>query len=233
MTWHAKPSGAYSLTSQEGIDNIYEMAASMHAATLEAQAAAIGNSYHEGGLNPWRWQYDRQSSVPDLGYGLFQFSPGSGYTSLSWARPNMSVTSVTSGALPEDGATQVEMMSTNYLNKWKSDCWRSYWSQTTYSELYAYRQRVLDEWGDGSNITISQWSDITDIDAATFVFLACFEGPRIPNFDVRKSTAKQVYEILGGSPIPPTPPQPPIPPVGVGIPFWIMKAIRDKAFKRP
>ena len=77
MTWHAKPSGGYSYTSAEGTDNIFEMAACFPAWTDEAKAAAIANSVHEGGLNPWRWQGD--SFGLSRGYGLFQFTPGSGY----------------------------------------------------------------------------------------------------------------------------------------------------------
>ena len=37
MTWHAKPSGAYSYTSAEGLDNIYEMNGTMGGATLESK----------------------------------------------------------------------------------------------------------------------------------------------------------------------------------------------------
>ena len=55
MTWHAKTKGAYAYTSQEGKDNILEMISNWGGATDEAKAAACANSYHEGGLNPWRW----------------------------------------------------------------------------------------------------------------------------------------------------------------------------------
>jgi len=219
MTWHAKPKGSYSITSVEGLDNIWEMAACFPAATDETKAAIIGNSVHEGGLNPWRWQNDSQASVPDGGYGLFQYTPGSGYTNLSFAMPNFSVTTITGGADPSDGAIQCDVMSTNYLGKWVSSCWRTYWNypDTTvpkYPELWAYRNAVLARWGSGSSISMSQFSQCQDIDAATFIFLACFEGPKVPNFDTRKRTAAKIYEILTGQtpPTPPPTPDPPTPP---------------------
>ena len=226
MTWYAKPKGAYSINSAEGLANIYEMAACFPAWTDEAKAAAIGNSYHEGGLNPWRWQYDSAASIPSLGYGLFQFSPGSGYINSGWPTkaPNLSVNSVTTGALPEDGEAQCEVLATDYLHKWVSSCWRSYWSPTSYNVLYAYRQDVLNRWGTGSSISMAQFGQCQDLDAATFIFLACYEGPKVPNFDARKKTAAKIYEILTGitpptpppTPDPPTPPEP-TPPVPIDI----------------
>lgn len=227
MTWHAKPSGPYGINSAEGLDNIYAMAACFPAATLESQAAIIGNSVHEGGLNPWRWQGDTYGR--SRGYGLFQYTPASGYIDLSFATPNLSTTQVTAGATPEDGETQCEVMATNYLGKWVSTCWRSYWSTTTYAELYAYRQEVLNTWGDGSSISLAQFFQCSDVDAATFIFLACFEGPAVPNYGVRKNTAWDIYAILGGSPTPPTPPVPPDPPSG-SLPAWLVAAMK-KAIK--
>lgn len=228
MTWYAKPSGGYSMNSTEGQANMLEMAACWPAWTDAAKAAAIGNSIHEGGLNPWRWQSDSQSSVPSGGYGLFQYTPGSGYiNNVSWATPNLSVTSITAGATPQDGEAQCDVMASNYLGKWVPSCWRSYWNTSTYASLYAYRQDVLNTWGSGSSISIAQFGQITDVDAATFVFLACFEGPRVPNYDVRKNSAAAVYEFLTGG-TPPTPPVPPTPGPGSGVPAWLLKKIADK-----
>lgn len=227
MTWHAKPSGGYSITSQEGNDNIFAMADCWPAWTTEAKAAAIGNSVHEGGLNPWRWQGD--SVGMSRGYGLFQYTPASGYiNNVSWATPNLSTTSITAGATPEDGETQCDVMASNYLGKWVPTCWRSYWNTSTYATLYAYRQEVLNAWGNGSSITLAQFGQCQDVDAATFIFLACFEGPAVPNYTVRKNTAWTIYDILGGV-TPPTPPVPPTPPgPGSGIPPWLLKKIADK-----
>jgi len=229
MTWHAKPSGSYLYTTQEGNDNIFEMASCWPAWTDEAKSAAIANSYHEGGLNPWRWQGDSQSSVTSGGYGLFQFTPGSGYINSGFPgiTPNLSVSSVTPGATAADGACQCDVVATDYLGKWVSNCWRSYWDPQTYNNLYAYRQQVLNQWGSGSSITLAQFGQCQDLDAATFIFLACFEGPRIPNYDVRKSTAAAIYQIITGT-TPPTPPVPPTPPPGAGLPAWLLKKIADR-----
>ena len=232
MTWHAKPSGPYGINSTEGRDNIFEMASNWPAWTDEAKSAAIGNSVHEGGLNPWRWQSDSQSSVQSGGYGLFQFTPGSGYISSGFPgiTPNLSVSQQTSGATPEDGQTQCEVVATDYLHKWNSNCWRSYWDPQTYNTLYAYRQQVLNRWGTGSSISLAQFGQCQDLDAATFIFLACFEGPRVPNFDVRKNTAGKIYEIITGQspPTPPPGPDPPTPPPGAGVPPWLLKKIADR-----
>lgn len=227
MTWHAKPSGPYGIDSTEGRDNIFEMAGCFPAATDEAKSAIIGNSVHEGGLNPWRWQGDTFGL--SRGYGLFQFTPGSGYINSGWPgiSPNLSTTSITSGATPQDGQCQCEVVGTDYLHKWNSSCWRSYWDPQTYNALYAYRQEVLNRWGTGSSISQAQFSQCQDLDAATFIFLACFEGPRVPNFDVRKSTAARIYEIITGQ-TPPTPPVPPTPPPGSGVPPWLLKKIADE-----
>ena len=231
MTWHAKTKGAYSYTSSEGQDNILEMVSNWPAATLEAQAAICANSYHEGGLNPWRWQRDSQASVPSGGYGLFQFTPGSGYLNSGWPgiTPNLNVNEQTPSATPEDGQCQCDVMATNYLGKWVSNCWRSYWDIQTYHDLYAYRQEVLNRWGTGSSISMSQFFDCQDLDAATFIFLACFEGPAVPNYEARMPTARHIYQFLGGV-IPPTPPPPvpPTPPPGSGVPPWLLKKIADK-----
>ena len=229
MAWHAKPSGAYGIYSAEGQDNIFEMASCWPAWTDEAKSAAIANSYHEGGLNPWRWQGD--SFGLSRGYGLFQFTPGSGYINSGWPgiTPNLSTSSITSGATPEDGQCQCDVVATDFLHKWVSNCWRSYWNPQTYNTLYAYRQEVLNRWGSGSSITLAQFGQCQDLDAATFIFLACFEGPAVPNYSTRKSTAANIYQILTGS----TPPTPPIPPgpgpgPGAGLPAWLLKKIADK-----
>lgn len=223
MTWHAKPSGSYNYNSAEGQDNIFEMAGCFPAWTDEAKSAAIGNSVHEGGLNPWRWQNDSQSSVSSGGYGLFQFTPGYGYINSGFPgiTPNLSVTSQTYGATPEDGEKQCEVVGSDYLHKWVSTCWRSYWNTSTYAALYQYRSDVLNTWGSGNSISLAQFGQCQDLDAATFIFLACFEGPRVPNYDVRKGTAGIIYQILTGQ-TPPSPPVPPGPTPGSGVPPWLL-----------
>ena len=229
MTWHAKPSGSYDYSTGDGLDNLWEMAGGMTGWSDAAKAGAIGNSVHEGGMNPWRWQYDSSSQIPNGGYGLFQYTPGSGYTNLSGATPNMSVTSQTTGATPQDGAFQVSVLINDTLSKWVSSCWRSYWDTTLYASLYSYRQDLLNQYGNGSTITMAQYAAIpTDVEACTFIFLACFEGPAKPNYTNRKNTALDVYNILTGGTPPPTPPTPPpTPPVPGDFP-WAILFNRDK-----
>ena len=86
---------------------------------------------------------------------------------------------------------------------------------------------MLNRWGTGSSISMAQFWQCQDLDAATFIFLACFEGPKVPNYDVRKQTAAYIYQFITGS-TPPTPPVPPTPPPGAGVPPWLLKKIADK-----
>ena len=208
MSWSAKPKYGYNVNSTEAVGNIFEVYYQLNGDynyTKECVAGVLGNVQSESGFNPWRWQGD--SVGTSKGYGLFQYTPASGYLALPGVTPNMSVTTQTTGATPEDGARQVEVFASNELSKWVPSAWRPYWSTSTYSSLYAKRGQWLSIWGDGSSITMSQFSQITDIEAATFFHLACFEGPSIPSQDLRYNNALVIYEILGG--VPPVPPHPP------------------------
>lgn len=209
MAWYAKPRGGYNLYSAEAITNIFNYRTEFSTWSLESVCGMLGNVQAESGFNPWRWQGDRYGT--GRGYGLFQFTPASGYIYLSGATPNLSVDSVTTGATPEDAVRQIQAFRTNELGKWVSSCWRSYWSTSTYADLYAYRSQVLARWGSGSSISIAEFSEVTDIYDAAFIFLACFEGPQVPNIGVRNQNAANIYTILTGDP-PPTPPEPPTPP---------------------
>lgn len=223
MSWYAKPRGAYYYNGTEGKSNILEIGSylSRNNYTVEAQSGVIGNVMAESGLNPWRWQSDRVSLSG--GYGLFQYTPASGYINLSGIpnhSPNMSTDQQTSGATPEDAEGQLYVFVNNTLGKWVSTCWRSYWDTTTYASLYQQRQRILTEYGDGSRISMTQFARINNVWDATFVFLACFEGPLVPNMSARFGNAQQAYEILTGSPIPPTPP--PGPTYSSKLKIWMM-----------
>ena len=223
MSWYAKPRGAYYYNGTEGKSNILEIGAylSRNNYTVEAQSGVIGNVMAESGLNPWRWQSDSVSLTG--GYGLFQYTPASGYINLSGIpnhSPNMSTNQQTSGATPEDAEAQLYVFVNNTLGKWVSTCWRSYWDTTTYATLYQQRQRILTEYGDGSRISMTQFAQINNVWDATFVSLACFEGPLLPNMSARFGNAQQAYEILTGSPIPPTPP--PVPTYSSNLKIWMM-----------
>ena len=229
MTWHAKPKQGYNRDSQDAIDNMQEIHGILAGMgyTDEAIAGILGNVQAESGFNPWRWQSDRVNT--NNGYGLFQFTPATGYLNLSGVTPNMSVSQVTTGATPQDGARQVQCFANDELSKWVPSAWRSYWSQTTYATLYAKRNAWLTQWGNGSSITMSQFKQVTDIEAATFFFLACYEGPRIPNLDTRYANAYACYDYIHGSP-PPTPPTPPTPTPGGGGNcelIWLLFGIKN------
>lgn len=225
MAFNAKPSGAYGFSSTEGTNNVqqmYNMFSSLGYA-VEAIAGVIGNSMSESGLNPWRWQGDKVSMRG--GYGLFQYTPASDYinlTGIQYFAPNLSTTEVTSGADPNDGFAQIIVFDENRLSKWGSGAWRSYWSTTTYAQLYAERNRILKQWGSGSSISMAQFKAITNVYDATFVFLACFEGPAVPNMTPRYNNASTAYEILTGmQPEPPTPTPTPTPKQRKGMPLWM------------
>ena len=228
MSWHAKPSGGYSLGSSDWIDNWNEII-SMLSWTDEAKAGMGGNMQHESGMNPWRWQGDSVNTHG--GYGLPQFTPASDYLALSGVTPNMSTSEVTIGATPEDGARQIQAIDNDELHKWVSSCWRdTYWSKITYAPLWRYAQEVMNTWGNGSSVTFSQFKACTDIDACAFLWLACYEGPLVPNYDVRKSTARTIYTQYMGGVVPPTPDPPePYPPSGKALPAWLIKKMADNS----
>lgn len=222
MSWHAKPSGPYGYSTVEGKENISEMNMffNKRGYTLEAQAGIFGNVVGESGLNPWRWQSDTVNLSG--GYGLFQYTPASGYingaSQLVHYAPNLSVTDVTAGASPEDGIAQCTAFADNILSKWTTSCWRPYWDKDTYADLYAVRNDILNIYGDGSRLTMSQFKSIDNVYYATFAFLACFEGPAVPNMGIRYEYASDIYKMLTGeTPTPPEPPQ-----TKRKMPIWMM-----------
>lgn len=230
MTWHAKPSGGYGFSSSENYDNSMEIYGILNGQgfSVAAVSGVCGNAQHESGLNPWRWQNDTVNSHG--GYGLLQWTPSTGYTSLSGATPNFSVSTQTAGATPEDGARQMQAFYENNPAKWHSSCWRSYWDSASYPEYYARTRYILNTWGDGANISLAQFKLIDDPYYASDCFLACFEGPGVPNYSVRQTTAAQFYErFTGVTPPPgPDPPTPPPPPVVTDTLWWFLKKQSDK-----
>lgn len=223
MAFNAKPSGGYSFSSTEGKNNVQQMYNMFNSLgyCVEAISGIIGNVMAESSLNPWRWQGDTVSVKG--GYGLFQYTPASEYLNLSgveYFAPNRSVTSVTPGANPDDGFAQIIVFDSNRLSKWGSSAWRPYWSTTTYSQLYAERNRILNQWGSGKSISMAQFRKVKNVYDATFVFLACFEGPLIPNITPRYDSASIAYEILTG--MKPEPPSPtPAERNRKGMPLWM------------
>lgn len=202
MTWYAKPKGGYEYSTNEGKSNIFEMYDyfKVKGYTDEAIVGIIANASAESGLNPWRWQGDVYNQ--NGGYGLFQYTPARQYieeaVNVPYYSPNLSVTEATPGATLYDGIAQMDVFHNNRLHKWSDYCWRSYWDTTEYADLYSVRNYILTTYGNGSSLSMEQFSNITSVYYATFAFLACFEGPAVPNMDVRYSYAKDIYEIITG-----------------------------------
>ena len=220
MAWYAKPSGGYSMSSTEGTSNILEIAALYRARgyTDEAIAGVLGNMNAESAFNPWRWQSDVVNYSG--GYGLYQYTPARGYinlTGVQYHAPNLSTSSQTAGAQAADGIAQVMVQINDTLGKWVSYCWRDDWIGQ--AALRAYRDQVVAQYGSGNRLTQVQFARIDDIRAATFAFLACFEGPAYPNLETRVAAAQQAYQIIQG--------QPPTPPTPTGnIPKWLLFKIK-------
>ena len=204
MSWQAKPSGAYALSSQEAKDNVN--AYYNYFKTITTKNNIVGqlcNINSESGLNPWRWQSDSVSLSG--GYGLYQYTPASGYINLTGIpghSPNMS-TSQISGGNVSDAEAQMYVFSNNTLGKWVSTCWRSYWDPVLHPLLYARRTNILNTYGDGSSLSMQQFFTIDNVEDACFAFMACFEGPADPNFNDRIANAQTINDLIEDSPTPP------------------------------
>ena len=225
MAWHAKPYGAYDLSSQDGIDNVWALYDYFHAHNdkTEAIAGMGGNIQGESGFNPWRWQRSASTGHDEVnlsrGYGLYQWTPASRYvydaSSIPGHSPNMSVSEVDGGNV-SDAVAQCVCFSSNYLNKWINEAWNSRWSTTQYATLYAMRNEMVRLYGSNDRLSLSQFSQIDNVAYATLAILVCFEHPPVPNYDERYALSSVVYQILTG--------QPPTPPAPIGrrkMPLWM------------
>lgn len=198
MAWHAKPKGGYQVGTDEWRENILEFAnfAKMLGYSVEAISGMAGNSQGEGGMNPWRWQSD--SYDLDMGYGLFQYTPASGYINnygkrSQWYAPNLSTSTVTTGALPTDGNAQIEAVE--YSGKYAGSSVRVKRIKGYYSECEKYTN-------------LSEFKAIKDVYGATVCWLGFFEAPKVIDqkvVDNRYSWAKAVYDVIKDSPQPPKP----------------------------
>lgn len=214
----AKPAGGYTIQSTEGTNNIYKTYDFLHPLGYDKQCVIgiLGNVAAESGLNPWRWQGDTVTYSD--GYGLVQFTPASDYINLSGIpnhAPNLSVSQTTAGADPDDAKAQLYVFDHDTLGKWVGTCWRSYWNPATYPALYVRSQNILNTYGTGSYLSIADFKTINDYEDATFAFLACYEGPSVPNFNDRLQYATQVKNIL--DPYQPT----------TALPIWLLKKLAD------
>lgn len=219
MAWKAKPSGGYTYDSEEGKENITEITNILRTTynyTDEAITGVIVNCLSESGLNPWRWESDiYPPEAYARGCGLFGFTPYSRYLSYDTAGlMNLSTSQVTVGASPTVGKQQVELMA-NGTWGWVSSGWRPYWNVETYPELYARWLRCIDKYGSNGRITLAQFSEVDDYHDAVLIFLCCFEGPNVPNFNERDANADAIYEIVSNASIKKK----------KGMPVWMMAKI--------
>lgn len=202
MAWNAKPRGAYAVGSDEWTANVWAFweVCQKLGYSKEACAGMAGNSQGEGGMNPWRWQSDTVNM--SAGYGLFQYTPASGYLdnygrTSSYYAPNLSTSIITSGALATDGIAQIECIGAS--GKYGGGTVRVERIKPYYSDCENYQ-------------SLNDFKGIADVYGATVCWLGFFEAPKIIDQSVvntRYSWAQQVYEVLGGTP--PEPPEPPIP----------------------
>lgn len=230
MAWHGKPSGGYLMSSTEGTENIYEMHYILEANgyTHEAQAGIIGNVYNESALNVWRWQGDTVNQLYG-GYGLFQYTASTNAATdryidvcagLPYYAPNLSTSTITAGARVTDAICQMNVFLTDYLQKWNPYIWRSYWPAN--ATLRAKVNAILNTWGNGSTLTLAQFSQITNIEDATIAFLGAFEGPAVPNWQSRVNDANTAYQIITGAPPGPGPG-----PSGT-LPIWLLFKMKER-----
>lgn len=199
MPFYAKPSGGYAINSQEGESNIIAMHAYLHTHGFSDNAiiGILGNVYGESALNPWLWENNTVSY--SNGYGLFQFTPASDYINALWIpnhAPNESTTEAQPGASPDDALGQLYALVNDSFGKWLGTCWRSYWDPNDYPDLYVKHTYILNTYGDGYGITMNDFKYISDYSDATFAFLACYEGPAIPNYLQRLGYAAQIKPII-------------------------------------
>lgn len=220
-SFYAKPSGGYSISSLEGTNNILRVYDYLHALNYAKGAiiGILGNVVAESALNPWLWENNTVSY--SNGYGLFQFTPASEYINASWIpnhAPNESTSEALPGADPDDAFGQLYALVNDTFGKWVGYCWRSYWDPDVYPALYDLHTYILYTYGNGSTLSRSQFKDIDDYEAACFAFLACYEGPAIPNFTTRKNYCDQIKPIIDA--------------YAGGEDIVLIKKIIDNTFKR-
>lgn len=252
MAWYARPGftgSGYAINSVEAATNAFAISdyfKDVWGYSFEATVGIVANAFGESNLNPWIYEADPdQPGVinTNLGYGLFQFTPASGYlnnTIYSMGMPNQygpnySTTTITLSAKPpqymnynygyttgdnSDGRAQCLVVARDSdigLHKWVNTNWRSYWDRTANPTLSAMSNRIITDWGSNGTISQSEFSQITDIYDATFCFFACYEGAySVTDVNDRFTFAQTFYTILTGNP------PPPMPMPKTGMPVYMM-----------
>lgn len=203
----AQPSGGYTIGSDNWNENVTDLWSFCLAQgySEEAFAGMMGNSQSEGGMNPWRWQGDTVNY--SAGYGLFQYTPAKGYINqygkdLLYYAPNLSVTSITAGAEPEDGYAQILAIVAS--GKYGGGGKRDTWIAPYVSDYASYK-------------TLDGFKTCSDVEKATYLWLGYFECPGwwqngdnvAGNFKPRLDAANSVYGLITGTtPTPPSPDDP-------------------------
>lgn len=197
--FYAKPSGGYAINSLEGTTNIQRIYDYLHNEGYADNCIVgiLGNVYGESALNPWLWENNTYNL--NNGYGLFQFTPASEYINATWLpdyAPNTDTTQAVAGADPDDALGQLYALVNDTFGKWLNTCWRSYWDPNDYPDLYTKRTYILNTYGSGSSLSMAQFMTINDYSDACFAFLACYEGPLIPNYLQRLGYAADIKPII-------------------------------------
>ena len=228
--WHAKPTGGYSRNSDEGQDNVREMALVMigQGWSLPAIAAMLGNGAGEGGLNPWRWEGDvilastdtyEIDVAQDHGYGLFGFTPAGSYIHDTWAmaQPNYGPNFSDIPGIPQDGANQMAYFARTVESNFVHEGW-------LYNYYYDDFQNVGVDIDDFYWMTFEEFKAGNDtIENLTGAFELCYEKPNdyaaASSYQDRVDDAQYWLTWLQGQ--------------GFGTAHLIMKRKRNRLRRKP
>lgn len=228
MGWNAKTSGGYEQTSQEYIDNVWEIYNTLSndqylvgdAWSYEAIVGLIANATQESHLNPWIWRNNYR-------YGLVQFTftyyreNGSSYSAYDPYNPRTGAQ-----GSPSDGKAQLQVIDSPHNTL--------YLANNTRKNLARDLGWAILEWTD-----LQSYKICDDVEQAVQSFLLFYEYPESTvagmqkEFNNRWKYVRAIEQILGGQPPePPEPPDPPIPPTPTkrdGMPLYFYMG---KRFKR-
>lgn len=210
MSWSAKPSGGYGISSDEAIGNMQEIVNLLGDSwTMEAMCGMMGVMYGESGMNPWRWQSDAVDLTSSVkGYGLMQFTPAYGYinnygVSIDYFAPNLSVTEVTAGAAPTDGRAQIYVIDNDVAGKFiNRSSWCDYYDISGFYPLSTYKQQTnlygctvawLFHYGGGANMSESV-AELRYSYAATIYELLTGYEPTDPDSSTDSYTDPEIVE---------------------------------------
>ena len=225
MPWNAKTYGKYTLSDNEGLENVDEIATLLQAISqfypsrpdwpIISIAALVGNICNEGGLNPWAWENDivptvqqfnnwqQQGTGSNHGYGLVGWTPPWNYINSNNASqlyqwgygPNF----LDSAGQANDGDAQIMYIT---------DVAPTYWQYRSASYIINYYGWVLEDEGfspeDIDDIANMTYADFIggnySVEVLTAAYMCKFEGPsaQYAHLDRRLQDARTAYEYLTG-----------------------------------